>query len=153
MLWLFCLCTMYCFGYDFQDLCTVPDHQYQITMHGKAVSWIFGQGTCLNLRNLECHTCQERLWVWSLWLVVGRVSSLGSIAALSWCFLWWNIHWIYLFACTSSIWNHTHIDSTLEKMKTQMNWFDNVASNWSRWIHLHTRSLCSKKSKVTPRCI
>ena len=38
-------------------------------MHIITVTWTLWQGdTCLNLRNLESHTCREKLW--SLWLVV-----------------------------------------------------------------------------------
>ena len=82
-------------------------------MHVKSVARTHGQG--LSLRNLECRTCREKLW--SLWLVVGRVSALSSIAAYSWCFWCWNIHGIYLSACTTFIWNHTHT----------------LTAHWKRW--------------------
>ena len=97
----------------FQDPCTVCDSLYQIPMHVKSVARTHGQG--LSLRNLECRTCREKLW--SLWLVVGRVSALSSIAAYSWCFWCWNIHGIYLSACTTFIWNHTHT----------------LTAHWKRW--------------------
>ena len=128
--------------------------QYWVLLVRRAVPWTgWYMSALVESRVLTCHKILGCLWLAEhhLWAVSSPL--FGVLFATIF------IEYIYQHPAVQHLKPQTHTHQhqigigAESALQTQMIWFGNEASHWSIWIHLQTRSLCPKKSKVTPRCI